>query len=370
MVGVTVIAGIVAALLLVGGGDDGEDVEPGAPNSLTNDIRPTVPASTLPSHGAALAPLPPPVFTLWVRAGEGTGGDGSEGRPFPTIEQALNVAGPGDTVNVGPGTYPQRLRSVRAGRSDRPIRLVGHEAEIRGDGEGRLVELNHDHIVLEGFRLRDGDILLWVQQATGVRVLGNTFTDAAGECVRLKYFSRGNEVANNRIERCGRSGFNLDADDKNGEGIYIGTAPEQRDEKNPTSDVDDSGQNWVHDNSIEVPAECVDVKEGARENLVENNTCTGSQDPDGGGFSSRGIATTFRNNRSTGHAGAGIRLGGDADQDGTQSVVVGNVLANNKGYGVKVLREPQGQICGNILRNNGEGATKDDDDRDPAAPCG
>ena len=308
--------------------------------------------------------------TLWVRADAARGGDGSEGRPFTTLQPALDVAGPGDVISVGAGTYLlEGVRTVRAGEPERPIRLVGQDAELRGDGDGRLIEINHDHISLEGFQLRQADVLVWVQKATGVRITGNTLSDAAGECVRLKYFARGNEVAHNRIERCGLTGFDLEEDDKNGEGIYIGTAPEQREEKNPTPDVDDSGRNWIHDNSIEVPAECVDVKEGSRENLVENNVCSGSQDPDGAGFSSRGIATVFRNNRSSGHAGAGIRLGGDGKEDGIHSVVVGNTLVDNMGYGVKVLREPQAEICGNVVRNNRGGRTKEDDDRNPEAPC-
>ena len=46
--------------------------------------------------------------------------------------------------------------------------------------------------------------------------------------------------------------------------------------------------------------ECVDVKEWARGNLVERNRCSGSDDPDGAGFSSRGDHTTVRANLSTG----------------------------------------------------------------------
>jgi len=369
--GVVLVLSVVAGLLLlVPSADDSDEVEPGAPDRPASMVRSPVP---LPGASApGLQPPAEPVATLWVRADAGPGGDGSEGRPFKTLEEALDVAGPGYVVSVAPGTYhpPENLRSVRSGERHRPIRLVGHDAELRGDGDGRLVEITHDYISLEGFRLRDADILVWVQKATGVRIIGNTLSDAAGECVRLKYFASGNEVAHNRIERCGLGGFNLNKDDKNGEGIYIGTAPEQREEKNPTADVDDSGRNWVHENTIEVPAECVDVKEGSRENLVENNVCTGSKDPDGAGFSSRGLGTVFRNNRSTGHAGAGIRLGGDSAEDGTLSVVVGNVLADNEGYGIKVLREPQAQICGNVVRNNSAGEKKDDDRSDPRAPCG
>jgi len=60
-----------------------------------------------------------------------------------------------------------------------------------------------------------------------VRLLGNRLHDAGGECVRLKDFAQRNEVAGNAIARCGRVRFDLAKGAKNGEGVYIGTAPEQ-----------------------------------------------------------------------------------------------------------------------------------------------
>jgi len=66
-----------------------------------------------------------------------------------------------------------------------------------------------------------------VQGARGVRLLGNRLHDAGGECVRLKGYAQANEVASNVIARCGRVRFDLARGAKNGEAIYIGTAPEQ-----------------------------------------------------------------------------------------------------------------------------------------------
>jgi hypothetical protein len=270
----------------------------------------------------------------------------------------------GDTVVVGPGTYPG-FTTARSGRPGAPVRIVGSAAVIRGDGDGRLVEVNHDHISIEGFEIARADILVWVFQATGVRVVNNVLRDAAGECVRLKYFSTGNEVAGNRVERCGRD-FDAGDDQKNGEGVYIGTSPEQTD-RNPTSEPDASNDNWVHDNVVTSPAECVDIKEGASGNLVENNVCSGGKDPDGAGFSARGNGNVFRANTSSGNKGAGIRLGGDGDDDGLDNVVVGNRLVGNEGYGVKIRREPQRQICGNEVADNDESAS--DTGVDPTTPC-
>jgi uncharacterized protein DUF1565 len=295
------------------------------------------------------------------------GGNGSAARPFATIGRALQVAVAGDTVRVAAGTYRERLRSVRSGRANAPIRIVGARgAHVVGTGItiGRLLEIDRRLAGGAGAGASHADKLLWVQHATGVRLLGNRLHDAGGECVRVKYFAHHVEIARNRIERCGRAGFDLAAGYKNGEGVYLGTAPEQLD-RNPTHEPDRTTLNWVHDNLIRPRAECVDVKESASWNLVEPNTCADGEDPEGAGFSWRGEHTIFRANISTGHAGAGIRLGGDTGADGLHSDVIGNLLSGNRGYGLKVLRPRQGRICGNRLAGNAKGATNDEVCRRP-----
>ena len=172
--------------------------------------------------------------------------------------------------------------------------------------------------------------------------MGSRLHDAGGECVRLTGSARANEAAGNVIARCGRVRFNLARGAKNGEAVYIGTAPEQAGGRPDRSDG-----NRVHHNRIAATAECVDIKEASRRNLVERNRCSGSDDPDGAGFSSRGDHTTLRYNRSTHHAGAGIRLGGDGRAQGVRNNVVGNTLTDNAGYGLKIMRRPQGRIVGN-----------------------
>ena len=294
--------------------------------------------------------------TLHVAAHAAAPGDGSATRPYPHVAQAVAVAVAGDTVLVGPGRYAEEVRTVRPGRPGAPIRVLGrpgaHLTGPRGLARGRLVQVLHDHVTLQSLELSHANILVWVQGARGVRLLGSRLHDAGGECVRLKGSAQANEVGGNVIARCGRARFNLARGTKNGEAVYIGTAPEQA-----AGRPDRSDGNRVHHNRIAATAECVDVKEGSRRNLVERNRCSGSDDPDGAGFSSRGDHTTFRYNRSTRHAGAGIRLGGDRRGQGVRNDVVGNTLTDNAGYGLKVMRRPQGRIAGNTFARNRRGRT-------------
>lgn len=307
-------------------------------------------------------------MTWYVVAGAPSGGDGSVDKPFATLNEALNVAQAGHTISVGSGTYSGTVTTVRPGTSDAPITIRGQDSRLTGTGTGRLVNILHSYITFEGFDVSKADIGVWVQQAQGVRIINNTVHDLEGECIRLKYFASSNEVAGNRIGPCGLSGFNLWLGKKNGEGIYIGTAPEQLATKNPTPDPDQSNSNSIHDNQVTAPAECVDIKEASSGNVVSNNTCSGGKDPDGAGFNSRGNGNFFRANTASGGDGAGVRLGGDTTADGLDNTVEGNTLTNNAGYGVKVMRLPQRSVCGNTVTGNLKGTTTSGAP-DPTAAC-
>jgi hypothetical protein len=312
------------------------------------------------------------------------GGNGSAGAPFGGIQAALDAAQPGDAIRVAPGIYRGQLHTVRAGTQQKPIWLLGDNARIvpptggipppaaeadEDSDAGKLVTVTHDHIVFNGFDIAGGNKTLWIFKASYVRILHNSIHESRGECVRIKYFSSHNEVAYNHIERCGLGNFTPTAVHKNGEAVYIGTAPEQRAGKNPTSAPDQSNANYIHDNDITPRAECTDVKEGAQDNVVARNTCQRGEDPEGAGFSSRGIGTSFIDNISRDNAGAGIRIGGDGDSDGARSVIRGNRMENNKGYGLKLqTKQPQAAICENLVQGNA-GGPSNTKGIDPAVPC-
>ncbi len=103
--------------------------------------------------------------------------------------------------------------------------------------------------------------------------------------------------------------------------------------------------------------------------MVERNNCRLGEDPEGAGFSSRGVGTSFVDNISRDNAGAGIRLGGDTESDGTRSVVRGNQMINNRGVGLKVeTKQAQTAICDNLVEGNA-GGPSNATGIDPSAPC-
>ena len=283
--------------------------------------------------------------------------DGSGAAPYLDVQSAIYAAQPGDTVLLAPGTYTGEFETVRSGTPGAPITIAGQNGATlrgRGVGEGRVLTVENDWIVVSGLRITRGDKGIWVQEARNVTLRGNTVRDTGGECIRLKYLAVRNEVAGNRIGPCGAVNFDLRASRKNGEGVYLGTAPEQLD-RNPTRQSDASNQNWVHDNVITTRAECVDIKEGASLNVVERNRCSGGLDPDGSGLDSRGNDNVFRWNTVTDVVGKGVRLGGDTATQGVHNEVFGNTLLRTGGHAVGAMRLPQKRICGNTLGRNQAG---------------
>ncbi len=301
--------------------------------------------------------------TLVVDVGAPGGGDGTVSNPFDRLDTALDEAGPGATIVVRAGEYRGPFRTVRGGTEAQPMRIIGDRgATIVAARNAHAFTVSHDHVAIEGLRFRGADQLLVIEGAAHVEVRDNDFADAGGECVRLKRV-RDVTIEANRVADCGRLGFDLAAAHKNGEGIYIGTAPEQAD-----GSPDRSEGVIVRDNDISAPAECVDVKEGATAVRIESNRCRGGLDDRGGGISIRGDEVLVRANHIADQAGAGVRLGGDEQDQGVRNTVTDNDISGVRGVAVKVERLPQGQICGNRV----DGAARGDSNTEhvhPTAAC-
>ncbi|WP_244919854.1 right-handed parallel beta-helix repeat-containing protein [Rhizobium grahamii] len=290
-----------------------------------------------------------------------------------TIQSALDSAGPGDVIRLKPGIYYQDFKTGRDGKPGNPIIVTGPRAAIvKGGGAPRVIEINHDFLELRGFTV-DGkfgarhdkgsyrDKLIYVvgkrpgDGVTGLRIVNMLVINAGGECIRLRYQTRRNEIAYSRIGNCGLYDFAFRGGGKNGEGIYIGTAPEQRGAHGaPDRAIDASDGNHVHHNVIDTNGnECVDIKEGSSRNIVEHNRCSGQKDKHSAGFDSRGNNNVFRYNTVSDVKGAGVRLGGDSETDGINNDVYGNTF-RKVGVGVvKAQRGPQGKVCGNTLDGDG-----------------
>jgi hypothetical protein len=322
--------------------------------------------------------------------GDDATGTGSGERPFRTINRALAAAQPGESVLLRPGAYYEDVKTVQPG-----VTVTGpRSAVLHGAGAPRVFQVNHDDTSLRGFTI-DGKVCADLVEAcyrdkaiyvvstvardgvTGTEIVGMRVTNFGGECVRIKYLATGSLVEGNRIGPCGVYDFAVPntGTGQNGEGIYLGTAPEQLG-NNPSPEPDATNENRVVRNTIDTQgAECVDIKEAARDNVVEYNTCTGQHPRNGnsGAMESRGPSNTFRFNHIHHNAAAGIRLGGDLPGDAVGNDVHHNVITHNARGGIKVQEfGPHGKICGNVMTANEGGnavGTYKDQIGDPTAFC-
>jgi len=166
------------------------------------------PSPALAVLAAALGVRPCGAITYYVSPTGSDSSDGSApGTAFRTIQKAVDLAQPGDTVNLASGTYLQDVVSRRNGTANGRITITGPAtAVVKGGGADRIIEINHDYITLDGFTI-DG---LWgnPSAASGYRgktlyVLGKepragvnhlhitnmTILRSGGECIRLRYFA-------------------------------------------------------------------------------------------------------------------------------------------------------------------------------------
>ena len=318
----------------------------------------------------------------------------SVSEPLRKIQQAVQLAQPGDTIHLAPGKYYQDVYTVRDGEPGKPITISGtSSASVHGLTSNRIFQVHHDYISLIGFTidgLRRGaepnrmgafrEKLLYVigyDTRDGVqhlRVLNMTFRNAGEECLRIKYFAKHNEIAYSTFHDCGIWDFVFDAHGVVGEAVYLGTSSKQWD-INPTIEPDVTAYNWVHHNVMVTNGnECVEAKEGSEHNIIEYNICLGQKDPNSGGIVSRGKANIIRYNEIHGSVGAGVRLGGhlvDGVQYGVDNQVYGNIIKDNAAGGIKIMVDGQGIICGNHLAGNDAGAVTGGvvEDLDPSQPC-
>lgn len=305
--------------------------------------------------------------TWYVHAKHAGSGSGTANNPFPTITQALQTAQPGDVIRVFPGIYTEEIKTTRKGTKDAPITLTSAESErpiidLKWKGNGPIFA--HSNYILENFEVRNFRQGIRIENASHVTVRNNDIHHGEHECVRIRHFSRQNIVENNTIHFCGATSATKRLSNGNGEGIYLGTAPEQRERNGGKADT--STHNQVRNNRIYDVTESVDVKEDASYTLVEGNELYKNSDANSGAINVRGDNNSIKGNTAYDNTGSGFRFGGDAGVEnangvihnyGQNNIVRNNIALRNGQYGYKLMVKTQDFDCSNSARENKNGDT-------------
>jgi len=162
-----------------------------------------------PARGQEAPPAAPKKAEYYVSPGGDDANPGTSAeKAFKTIGTAAGLAQAGDTVNIAPGKYVERVKIARSGTPDAPITLRGYgKGEIvwttpepdpkRFQDQYALTIEGQQHIVVEGLTFRDcrAWIVLWESSHCTVR-------NCTFDGVRIYNALRINSGSFNRILDC------------------------------------------------------------------------------------------------------------------------------------------------------------------------
>ena len=327
---------------------------PVPPTSTATPVPPT--ATAVPATATPIVPTPTPSGECTETLASGN---------TDTLQAAINRLDSGETLCLASGRHTVT----------NPVEIYNkNNVRVIGIGTGRA-EIYHTQAdngrTLDGLNVNNSEFLNFdvTRGDKGIYFVNSDFNEFAnlrifetgGECFRLTKDSDSNWIHHNHLgdtsltsggpQACGLYSFftYVGGSGKNGEGIYIGTAPEQN-----GGTPDNSNGNIVEFNTCYTRgAECIEVKEDSAFNIIRNNHAEYSLDPDGAFFTSRGNNNQFRDNTGANGDGAGIRLGGDTTAYGINNVLRGNHFTNIDGHVYKIMRSPNDYDCSNTGSNYG-----------------
>jgi parallel beta helix pectate lyase-like protein len=271
-------------------------------------------------------PTPAATGSFYVSTTGSNANPGTIGRPWRTLQKALNSLKPGQTAYVRGGTYPRWSNFERNGRADARVTIRNYPGE---------------HPLITG-RLRIRGSYLTVR---GLHFRGQT---ASNPVDYLIYIYGGDHVylKHNQLERGYKSA------------IYVG----EPDDK--ARDLHVIG-NYIHDNG-KSPERlwrahglyCGHCRGGViANNVFDHNLAWNLQIyPD-----ARGLLIT--ENTIVRAGASGIMIGGDSTLASSGITVANNILAFNKGWGLQMYDEggpkPTSNLAKrNLFYRNGDGALR------------
>jgi len=285
---------------------------------------------------ACAAPVPsartlhvaPAGRTLYVAPDGDDANPGTRHAPLRTIGAAAQAAGPGTTVRVAPGLYPENVKSAASGSAAAPIRFISSVkwgARIFGDGSEAVWENRGQHVEIAGFDLSGSGRIGILNHGTRVRMANNHVHDLAlsggctgnggGGIVNANYKASDGEISGNLVHDIGTPGTCTGV-----HGIYLANLRGR----------------IVNNIVYRASAWGIHLWHAADQVLIANNTVIANGTDKIGG----GILV------GTGDSPGGVVL--------SQTRVVNNIVAFNPHASIRQYCDP-GQACigsGNVVANN------------------
>ena len=242
------------------------------------------------------------------------------------LQQALALAGPGDSIQLADGRYEGNFVAAGVGTEAEPIFMCGSPAAILDGGDpsdGYVLHLDGaQYWRVMGFTVRNGQKGVMLDGSSNSILQQLTVEDIGDEGIHLRAGSSDNQVLDNTVRRTGLR------KQQYGEGIYVGTTKSNWGDYS-AGQPDQSDRNVISGNTIsETGAESVDVKEGTTGGKLIGNVM------DGGGMTGADSLVDIKGNEwliqgNTGRNGPvdGFQTHRILDGWGERNVFTGNNVA-------------------------------------------
>ena len=281
---------------------------------------------------------------------------------FPTLQAAVDAAGPGDVIDVAKGTYHETV--VISGKTDIAMRGKAHPT-IDGDDSGVPIRIeNSAQIVVDGFVLANGF-------EEGVEIVGSNdvviqrceLDGGALDGIRVDA-SSDVRIEKNRFDGQGDDG--IDFDDSEGP-VTNSRISKNRFERvaDDAIDLDGSGH-LVEKNRASRCGQGIHVEENSTDNSIEKNTIQNSDDT---AIEVDGSQNVVLKNKLQNLGDEGISVHGDGnrveknkidraddeaiDVEGSDNEILSNFGKNASGNGIEVGEsDTPGAATNNLFEHN------------------
>lgn len=186
------------------------------------------------------------------------GNDGADGlsidRPLRTIQYALGLVNPGDTIQVRGGTYYGGLTIRRAGTAGARIKLKAYNNEqvkVAGSGDVALyVQQGAPYWIIQGLDISGGNYYVIKTDAPNVNIVSNNLHGSGADIVKLVLSSNDVVIYGNEIHH-NNAGYGANA-----QGV----------------DIVGADRTWVAHNYVhDIPSIGIYSKGNTRNSLFEHN---------------------------------------------------------------------------------------------------
>lgn len=255
--------------------------------------------------------------TIYVDAGNEGEKDGSAAKPFNTIEEGINVAQSGDTIQVAAGTY--EVMNIEVDNMD--------ELNLQGAGADTTI-----------IHLTEGQYILSLSNVKSGKIDGFTLKGTDGYGTGIQLTSSSLTITNNRFE-----------DGSTGISCWRGTPTVSNNEFTSSGGIDlkTTDNATISDNTISGGGISLEASAKA---TITNNKIHGYHYQ--GIYCGAGSEATITHNEVTGDGEKGILI------EKASIVAEENTITRNKYYGIYGTFSDNVVISGNTIAENGSTGIK------------